>query len=113
MPINRYYSRSITRNFHENIEEFLKNKKLIYVDHYMTPVLYQPTLEDYGSLQIVSHIWATGDRYHKLAHRYYKDSRLWWVIAWFNKKPTEAHVKNGDVIQVPFPLERALTIFRV
>jgi nucleoid-associated protein YgaU len=113
MAINRYYSRPTMRNFHENIKEFLENKKLIYVDHYTTPVLYQPTQEEFSSLQVVSHIWATGDRYHKLAHRYYNDSKLWWVIAWFNKKPTDSHVKNGDVIQVPFPLENVLTIFRV
>ena len=45
-----------------------------------------------------------GDRYYKLADGYYGDSRYWWIIAWFNKKPTESHIKVGDIIRVPTSL---------
>ena len=47
------------------------------------------------------HIWNTGDRFSKLAAEHYGDPTLWWVIAYFNKKPTDGHVKVGDQILIP------------
>ena len=54
-----------------------------------------------------------GDRYFKLAYEYYGDSKLWWVIAWYNQKPSEADVKNGDTIFIPLPLDKVLSALRV
>ena len=45
-----------------------------------------------------------GDRYYKLAASFYGDARYWWIIAWFNKKPTESHIKVGDIIRIPTSL---------
>ena len=56
------------------------------------------------------YIWGVGDRYFKLAHRFYGDSKLWWVIAWFNKKPTESHVDVGDLILIPTDLDQILIL---
>ena len=67
-----------------------------------------PTVEQAGNLTFINHVWKQGDRYFKLASEYYGDPTLWWVIAWFNKKPTESHVKLGDIIQIPMPLETVL-----
>ena len=39
---------------------------------------------------------------------YVDDTNLWWVIAWYNKKPTEAHVKAGETIVIPLPLDKIL-----
>ena len=50
-----------------------------------------------------------GDRYHKLAEAYYGDATYWWVIAWFNKKPTESHISPGDVIRIPTSLGSILS----
>jgi len=36
---------------------------------------------------------------------------MWWVIAWFNKLPTESHIKLGDVIYIPMPLNEILKIY--
>lgn len=44
------------------------------------------------------------DRIDMLAHRYYQDARLWWVIAVANDMeeiPTELNV--GDDIRIPSP----------
>jgi|21_taG_2_1085346.scaffolds.fasta_scaffold04375_3 hypothetical protein len=49
----------------------------------------------------IEHHWSHGDRYHKLASQYYNDFRLWWVIAIFNEKPSEASLKYGDKIKIP------------
>jgi nucleoid-associated protein YgaU len=57
------------------------------------------------------HIWSSGDRFYKLAHSAYGDSKYWWVIAWYNKTPTEAHVQIGDILYIPLPLERILSLY--
>ena len=57
------------------------------------------------NIEGISHLWTLGDRYYKLADKYYGDSTMWWVIAWFNRAPTEAHLKIGDIIIIPTPLD--------
>ncbi len=54
------------------------------------------------------HIFAIGDRLNKIAFEYYGDAKLWWVLAWFNGKPTDHHCRVGDIIEVPFPLSEVL-----
>ena len=56
------------------------------------------------------HIWQYNDRLYKLAQIYYNDSKLWWVIAHVNQKPTDAHFSPGDKIKIPLPsaLEEAI-----
>ena len=51
-----------------------------------------------------------GDRYDTLAQTYYGDSEYWWIIAWFNKKPTEQHIELGETILVPLFLDELLSI---
>ena len=46
----------------------------------------------------------------KLAHQFYGDFKQWWVIAGFNKKPTESHVKMGDTIRIPKDISEALEV---
>jgi len=45
--------------------------------------------------------WRTSDRYWQVAERFYGDARLWFVIAYYNKAPTEFHLSNGQDILVP------------
>jgi nucleoid-associated protein YgaU len=52
-----------------------------------------------------------GDRYWKLASRYYGDPKLWWAIAWYNQRPTEAHLKAGTKIFIPQPIDKVLSYF--
>ena len=47
------------------------------------------------------HIWSMGDRYFKLAYKYYGAYEHWWVIALVNNAPTEGHLEYGDVIKIP------------
>ena len=107
---------SSTRKFRNNLEyyDYLRNKrKLKVVSHYATPVLKHPTVEQRTRLVSDTHIWTLGDRYYKLADQYYGDSQYWWVIAWYNKKPTDAHYNLGDKVYVPKPLETILRQFRI
>ena len=72
-----------------------------------------PSRQQIRTLKIVQHVWTVGDKYSKLAAEYYNDSTLWWVIARYNMKPTDAHVRVGDNIRIPLPLEQILKIYGV
>ena len=53
------------------------------------------------NLSYVNEVWNTSIKLFKLADKYYGDPNLWWVIGLVNKKPTDAHWKNGDLIYIP------------
>tara|TARA_Y100000310_G_scaffold98156_1_gene95849 strand:+ start:17903 stop:18241 length:339 start_codon:yes stop_codon:yes gene_type:complete len=105
---SRYETRYIAENTNPLYDEFFKDRGVRGVVQYRSPQLLHPTPEQIANLSIVGHIWTLGDRYWKLAFKHYGDAELWWVIAWFNQAPTEAHLDLGDVIEVPFPLDRVL-----
>ena len=76
--------------------------------HYATAKLRHPSVPEISKLQRQQHVWRTGDRYYKLAHRYYGDPKYWWIIAWYNRRPTESHVNLGETLYIPSPLEDVL-----
>jgi|TARA_Y100001973_G_C5186160_1_gene327981 hypothetical protein len=76
--------------------------------HYDTIRLKNPTLLERVVVQTTNYVWKYGDRYYNLANQFYGMSEYWWVIAWWNARPTEANILPGDVIVIPINLERAL-----
>lgn len=111
--MSRYTERRIFTNREPQTEELRKMRNVSKIDHYETPVFPRLTKEDYGELKEVGHTWTTGDRFYKLSHQYYGTTKYWWVIARYNKTPTEAHVRLGRKIFIPLPLNRILNIFGV
>ena len=89
-------------------KRYLKARGLKQISHYDTPKLRHPSSADMGNFSSIKHIWTMGDRFFKLAHKYYSDPELWWVVAFYNQKPTEFHVNMGEVIYIPTPLETVL-----
>ncbi len=104
----RYLNQKIFRNAGDAYRRYLKKRGMKQIDQYTTPKFLYPTPEDTKKFETISHIWGVGDRYFKLANRYYGDPELWWVIAFFNQKPTEFDIKAGDIIFIPTPLETVL-----
>jgi nucleoid-associated protein YgaU len=113
MAVSRYSGRKIFNNFSARYKEIFKKRNVARIRHYPTPNVTHLTPAQIASLEKMTHIWKQGDRYYKLAQKYYNNAELWWVIAWFNKKPTEAHVKLGDVVYIPVPLDRVLKYYKV
>ncbi len=91
----------------------LIKRGLKYFRYYETPFFHEPTDEDLDDIEELAHTWGLGDRYYKLAHKYYGDPELWWIIARYNGKPTEAHVKIGDVVTIPVPLWKIRSAYGV
>jgi nucleoid-associated protein YgaU len=86
--------------------EVKKNSRLLFADlvtsegieFWDTVVLpdARPRVDD------IQHIVSSNDRIDLLAHRYYGDSRLWWVIAWANNLeilPTD--MKQNAQLRIP------------
>ncbi len=111
MSNNRYDNRVTKDNFHKLYDEVFENRGVSGITQYTTPVLRYPTVAEIQTLTTVTHTWKYGDKYYKVADKYYGDSKLWWVIAWYNKSPTEAHNKLGDLLYIPFPLEKVYEYF--
>ena len=107
----RYKKKILAFNNNELYSEHFAKRGINYIDQYVTPMLEHATPLQITKMNIINHAWTHGDRYYKLAHQYYDDSELWWVIAWFNKKPTESHVKIGEVIYIPMPLNEVLKVY--
>jgi nucleoid-associated protein YgaU len=102
----RNRNRFVFSNDDELYEDILRRKRITSLRQYETPLF--PSLQSKPSIKTFPHIWKTGDRYYKLAAAYYGRPQLWWVIALYNQKPTEGHLKRGDVIKIPTSLDLLL-----
>jgi hypothetical protein len=108
---SRYSNRIILRNNNALYQKFIKERNLNFMRQYNTAIFRYPNAAQITSLNRVPHVWSSGDRLYKLAGKYYSSPTYWWVIAWFNKTPTEAHLRLGDVVNIPLPLESILELF--
>jgi len=105
----RYKNQEVFTNMRAAYRRYLKKSRgMNQVVQYNTPKFRHPSTEELTNFNVVVHVWSTGDRYFKLAHEYYGDPEMWWVIALYNQKPTEFHVKLGDILYIPTPLETVL-----
>ena len=105
----RYNNQNVFVNSKEAYERYLKKTRgMKEITQFNTPKFKYPTNVDRAQFNSIKHIWTTGDRYFKLASKYYSDPTMWWVIAFYNQKPTEFHAKLGDIIYIPVPLESVL-----
>jgi hypothetical protein len=111
--MGRYNGSRRFRNTSEYYDYLRKNRNIKVANHYETPILRNPTVEQRMTIVSDSHIWSFGDRYYKLADKYYGDPSLWWVIAWYNAIPIEADLKTGDLIEIPVSLSAILGILGV
>jgi len=113
MPIDRDDLRNILTNSNRIYKDIFKKRNVPFIDQYTTKRLTYPTSAHMQDVEITQYMWGVGDRYWKLASEFYGEPEYWWVIAWFNQKPTEAHVSVGDIILIPQPLEDTLTLLGI
>jgi hypothetical protein len=109
--MSRHGTENITINEEELYEELVESRGIPKIKHYLTPRWPKLTASVRRKFVRLQHTWKLGDRYYKLANTYYGDSKLWWIIAWYNEKPTEGHVKSGMTLYIPTPIEDVLAYF--
>ncbi len=106
----RYKSSRVINNNIEFYEFLRRTRGVKNIRQYATPRFKNPSVSERLLASTTPHIWAYGDRYYKLAAQYYGYPEYWWVIAWWNGRPTEANIQNGTSIQIPTNLEQALQL---
>jgi hypothetical protein len=109
--MSRYFNRIKRLNNDPLYQELLDKRNIKQVEQYTSPVFPELTPDMRASIEYDIYVWERGDKFYKLAYKYYGDSELWWLIAWFNQTPTEGHVKLGDRIMVPLFYEKVMTYF--
>ena len=110
--MSRFSNRKIFKNDSELYKEMAEERDVNYFRHHETARLRYPTAKEISEMNIVDHVWKSGDKFYKLAQEYYGDATLWWVIAWFNRTPTEAQAKLGSIISIPLPVQKVLKYLR-
>lgn len=108
---NRNTNRLIRTNAAQLYKNLLKKRGLSRIQQYTTAVFNKLTPSKIQRLQRERHVWKPGDRLYKLADTYYGDPEMWWVIAWYNQKPTDSHYQLGQIVLIPMPLEEILRFF--
>jgi len=105
----RYKNQTIFTNEEEAYKTYLKKSRGVNnIKQFSTPKMFYPSDLQAKDFRTIKRIWGAGDHYFKLADEYYGQPEMWWVIAFYNQKPTEFHVKPGDVVYIPVPLEAIL-----
>ena len=106
--VDKYRNRNrfVFLNSDELYEDILRRKRITSLKQYQTSLF--TNLRSKPGIETSIHIWKTGDRYFKLANQYYGRPELWWIIALYNKKPTEGSLKRGDLVFIPTPVEALL-----
>ena len=110
--MSRNINREIIVTDDDLYDELFEKRGLKSIEHYTTVVMNHPTRFDRSRLQRLAHIWKTSDTMMNLANKHYGDVRLWWIIAWYNTAPTDAHFRLGQTIYIPHPLREVMTILR-
>ena len=104
----RNENREILVNGVEEYQQFLRKRGLTSIRQLGKLKINETESYERARLDVIKHVVQSGDRMYKLAFKHYGDTRLWWVLAWYNKKPTDFHLKPGDVIDIPLPLKEVL-----
>jgi nucleoid-associated protein YgaU len=101
MSYNRNRNRAIVAESSDSYLKFLEKKDINFVT-FLSSLVFEAdeTKKDFAYIE---HIWQYNDKLYKLAKTYYNDSKLWWIIAHVNQKPTDAHYTPGDLIKIPEP----------
>jgi hypothetical protein len=111
MVDKRFQNRKIIKNDSDYYQQLFDKRSVKMINHYATPKFRYPNSQEISELTIITDTWKLGDRLYKYSYEHYGDIRLWWIISWFNKKPTESDFKIGDEILIPQPLERLFKFF--
>ena len=104
----RYENRPIKKLTNIKRSDMIRDRGVKNIVHYVSPIFKNLPSDLYDSDRLEYMVWKVGSRFYKLAHEFYGDSRLWWIIAYFNRKPTDSHVQIGEVVYIPLDWETIL-----
>jgi hypothetical protein len=110
----RYINRgTIEVTKREMFKQIKERRNEEFISLYGTPRYERLHEFDFENLNYESYIWSRGDNFYKLAHEFYGDVSIWWVIPLFNHTPTEQHISLGDEIFIPLEPEAIISLLGV
>ena len=95
-------------NDSDKYSNLFERREVKYIKQYKTKIFDK---DEQSQVETLRHVWTKGDKFYKLSNQYYGNIECWWIIAFFNSKPTEAHLNYGDIIYIPVPLDAAKELF--
>lgn len=114
MSISRYKNTSEFINDDDGYRQTFSSRfSGTAIKQFGTLKISYPTDDELSELSFATIVWSPKDRYYKLAYQYYGNSEYWWVIAYFNHKIIEADNEQGDVLKVPLPLNKILSLYGI
>jgi len=112
MAISRYKKENVIKNNDTDYKKVFSSRfGTLGLVQTGTTTFRQITDQEMLTIDYSNEIWGLGKRLYKLSHKYYGSPQYWWIIALFNNIATEADIQFGDVIKVPVPLDRMLTLY--
>lgn len=109
---NRNRKRKTKRNDDQMYRKHFESRGIENIpNQYTTGKFYYPTDEEIANTVVLEEVWKLGDRLYRYAKKYYNSEEYWWLIAWFNQKPTEHHFKVGDSVKIISNLSEALALY--
>ena len=87
--MSRYGLRDTRENKEKRYKSFFKERGVGTIKHFTATKFYSLKSEEMAKISVEPFIWRLGSRFYKLADEAYGDPSLWWVIAYYNKKPTD------------------------
>ena len=106
--MSRFNNREKATNSNPMYKNIFDERGVQQIEQYRTPKLKFPNEEGLKKIRTLDYTWKQGDQFWKIASRQYGDPTLWWLIAQFNRKPTEGHLTPGDIIKLPIDLSDIL-----
>ncbi len=108
--MSRYVNSRIAVNSNEMYSDLFEERGVKKITQFRTVFFKKVPQEVLDSVSTENYIWKYGDSYWSLASKYYGDSKLWWIIASYNRKPTETLLKIGDTIKIPLNVTEAMQV---
>lgn len=116
MTINNYREQlRLTPNASSTAKSLLEKRGLSEIDFYNFLKLRSPDPEgdqEFADLHktVETRIFSMGSSMYKYSYEYYGTIDFWWVIAWYNNRPTDSHFKIGETVEIPTDLDRAVEL---
>tara|TARA_R100000008_G_C3527381_1_gene137328 strand:- start:177 stop:509 length:333 start_codon:yes stop_codon:yes gene_type:complete len=108
--MSRYLGRKTGINKNKLHKKKLEKRGVKNITQYKTPSFSPTTDAEMFSLDLHYYAWGAGDSFWKLSAAFYGDPQYWWVIAAFNRTPTESMIEVGSTIAIPIELSQALQV---
>jgi hypothetical protein len=112
MSYSRYTNVPLFTNRNPQYKAAFYNQRGIkQLYQYSVPRIFYPSATRRENLENIPLVWKATDTLYNISHRYYGSPQYWWVVAWYNKRASEAEFSTGDVYYVPLPIEDVLGYF--